>query len=297
MLSNEPKTVLKKYGSSFFWASQFLGKNLSQRIARLYKFCRYVDNLADSNQPDRAIILKDISNHLVKNDGRNRPKILYDFMLLADECALSLNTASELMAGMLSDQDEVEINNETDLLRYCHAVAGTVGVMSKQILQCSNPQATYYAIDLGIAMQLTNIARDVLEDAKNSRRYIPESWLNLEPLEIAKMNNDKRPMVSEAINRLVKLADVYYESAMTGIYHIPWRSRIAIVIALRLYRQIGVQLVKNGSQWWKGRTIVKNHNKFLLTIYSMGAVVPKKVPPHNLYLHEKLHGLDGVHEL
>ena len=156
-------------------------------------------------------------------------------MLLADECALSLNTASELMAGMLSDQDEVEINNETDLLRYCHAVAGTVGVMSKQILQCSNPQATYYAIDLGIAMQLTNIARDVLEDAKNSRRYIPESWLNLEPLEIAKMNNDKRPMVSEAINRLVKLADVYYESAMTGIYHIPWRSRIAIVIALRLY--------------------------------------------------------------
>lgn len=297
MLSNEPKRVLKKYGSSFFWASQFLGKKLSQQIARLYKFCRYVDNLADSDQPDRAVILKDISDHLHNDTDVNQPKILYDFKLLANDCALSLNAARELMAGMLSDQGEVAIANETELLRYCHAVAGTVGIMSKQILQCKNPQASYYAIDLGIAMQLTNIARDVLEDAKNSRRYIPESWLNMKPLEIAKMSKEDRPLVSEAITRLIKLADVYYQSAMIGIHLIPWRSRIAIVIALKLYRQIGIQLVNNGSQWWKGRTVIKSHNKVILTILSLSAVLYKKVPSHNPHLHEKLHGLDGIHEL
>ena len=142
-----------------------------------------------------------------------------------NEFNFSLNIVQDLFDGIESDlKSEVNLNTKKDLLVYSYQVAGTVGLMMAKILKVKDKQALRCAVDLGVAMQLTNIARDVLEDAKNSRRYIPESWLNLEPLEIAKMNNDKRPMVSEAINRLVKLADVYYESAMTGIYHIPWRS-------------------------------------------------------------------------
>ena len=159
---------------------------------------------------------------------------------------------------MLSDQGSVRITNEKELLRYCHAVAGTVGVMVQSILNCSQRQSIYFAVDLGVAMQLTNIARDVLEDAQIGRRYIPSTWLDIEPEKIAQKNSSDKEAISKAAEKLISLAETYYESASKGIYYIPMRSRIAIAIALKLYRQIGVKLVQNGTQWWKGRTIVSN---------------------------------------
>lgn len=296
MLSHDPKKVLKKYGSSFFWASQFLGAKLSNQIARLYKFCRYVDNLADSNNPDREFMLREINHHL-RSDDINKPVVLKEFMELATECSISIIAAEELMSGMLSDQGIVEISDKSELLRYCHAVAGTVGIMSKEILQCKSDESTYYAIDLGIAMQLTNIARDVLEDAECGRRYIPSSWLDMSPSDIAKKNKEDLPIIADATKRLVTLAEKYYESALSGIHYIPWRSRIAIAIALRLYRQIGIQLVNNGTKWWHGRTIVNNKNKLMLSIISLSDIILKNVPPHNTKLHSNLTGLAGVKEL
>ena len=297
MLNNEPKKVLKKYGSSFFWASQFLGKKLSNQIARLYKFCRYVDNLADSQDPDRKVILQEIKNHLTDINKDNQPIVIREFMSLAAECSIPKEAAEELMMGMLSDQGKVEILDESELLRYCHAAAGTVGIMSKQILQCKSHESIYFAVDLGIAMQLTNIARDVLEDAQNQRRYIPFTWLKMEPNEIARVDKKDLTEVSKAIERLIDLSEDYYKSALIGIHHIPWRSRIAIVIALRLYRQIGVQLVKNGTKWWDGRTIVSNSNKLMLSIFSLSDIILRDVTPHNKNLHSNLSGLTGVNEL
>lgn len=296
MLNNDPKSVLKKYGSSFFWASQFLGKKLSNQIARLYKFCRYVDNLADSNHPDRELMLREIKHHLTKHDG-DKPIVLKEFLELVTECTIPIVAAEELMLGMLSDQGVVEIIDESELLRYCHSVAGTVGIMSNEILQCKNDESTYYAIDLGIAMQLTNIARDVLEDAETGRRYIPSTWLAMKPSDIAKKNEEDLSEVADAITKLVALADSYYKSALLGIHHIPWRSRIAIAIALRLYRQIGIQLVRNGTKWWHGRTIVSNKNKLMLSIFSLSDIILKNVPPHNTNLHKNLSGLAGVKKL
>ncbi len=297
MIQNEPKQVLKKYGSSFYWASQFLGKILSQKVARLYKFCRYVDNLADSNNPNRELLLNNIKDHLVNKDQKNQPEVVKEFLDLVSECSIPVHAAEELMEGMLSDQGSVRIADEKELLRYCHAVAGTVGVMVQSILNCSERQSVYFAVDLGVAMQLTNIARDVLEDAQIGRRYIPSTWLDNEPERIAQKNLSDKEAISNATAKLFSLAEKYYESASKGIYYIPMRSRIAIAIALKLYRQIGVKLVQNGTQWWKGRTIVSNKKKMLLSIISLNCIVPKKVPLHEKKLHKYFQGLSGANEL
>ena len=200
------------------------------------------------------------------------------------------------MEGMLSDQGSVRIANERELLRYCHAVAGTVGVMVQSILNCSQRQSIYFAVDLGVAMQLTNIARDILEDAQIGRRYIPSTWLDIEPEKIAQKDPSDKEAISRATKKLLSLAETYYESASEGIYYIPVRSRIAIAIALKLYRQIGVKLIQNGAQWWKGRTIVSNKKKILLSIISLNCIFPKKVSLHKKKLHKDFQGLSGANE-
>ena len=96
--------------------------------------------------------------------------------------------------------------------------------------------------------------------------------------------------------QLLSLAETYYESASEGIYYIPVRSRIAIAIALKLYRQIGVKLIQHGTQWWKGRTIVSNKKKILLSIISLNCIFPKKVSLHEKKLHKDFQGLSGANE-
>ena len=294
MLKKEPKKVLKKYGSSFFWASQFLGKDLSDQIARLYKFCRYVDNIADSNAPNRESILKNIKYHLTSDVKENQPIVVREFKDLVVESSISIDAADDLMDGMLGDQNFTEVKDETELLKYCHAVAGAVGVMVQKILNCKDNESTYFAIDLGVAMQLTNIARDVLEDAANGRKYIPKTWLDVRPERIVKKDTEDFEIVSIAIERIVLLADKYYESALIGIHYIPVKSRIAIAIALRLYREIGIKLVQGGSKWWEGRTIVNNTKKVKLSLYSLVDLFPSVIKPHDKNLHKKMNGLTGA---
>ena len=294
MLKKEPKKVLKKYGSSFFWASQFLGKDLSNQIARLYKFCRYVDNIADSDAPNRESILKNIKYHLTNDGKENQPIVVKEFKELVDESSISIDAADDLMNGMLGDQNFTEVKDETELLKYCHAVAGTVGVMVQKILNCKDDESVYFAIDLGVAMQLTNIARDVLEDAVTGRKYIPRTWLDVRPERIAMKDVEDFEVVSRAIERIVSLADQYYQSALIGIHYIPIKSRIAIAIALRLYREIGIKLVQGGSKWWKGRTIVNNTTKVKLSLYSLVDLFPLEIKPHDKNLHKKMNGLTGA---
>ena len=302
---NKPqaKQVLAQHGKSFYWASLFLGANLADRAARLYQFCRFVDDLADGDLPDRLDSLEDIRAGL---DDPSHPAVsqipeLNAFVSLANEANIPLRAARELLDGMLRDQHPTALTAEIELLRYCHAVAGTVGLMMCRVLDCQNSRADAFAIDLGVAMQLTNIARDVLEDAHMQRRYLPADWLpanwadsELSPTTIACAANDCHLPVASAINRLLELAERYYASALTGINLLPWRSRYAIIVALCIYRQIGRQLQRNGLQWWRGRTVVSQWRKIILSLASLIHLVPREVPAHDEGLHSALQGLAGV---
>ena len=296
--SPAPKQVLARHGKSFYWASKFLGIELADRAARLYQFCRYVDDLADGDLPDRPESLEDIRARLAGKEIAAGPEI-EAFIALANSNNIPLSAASELLDGMLSDQNPTAVADEAELLRYCHAVAGTVGLMMCRVLNCEEPRADSFAIDLGVAMQLTNISRDVLEDAKMGRRYLPASWANFNPAQIAKAglgdeDTDCREQVAHGIARLLDLSEQYYASALLGIRLLPFRSRLSIAIALRVYRQIGWVLRRRNLVWWQGRVMVTGGEKALLSLRSLADLRPIKVPPHRTQLHQHLQGLAGV---
>ena len=296
--SPAPKQVLARHGKSFYWASKFLGVELADRAARLYQFCRYVDDLADGDLPDRQESLEDIRARLAGKELAAGLEI-EAFIVLANSNNIPLSAASELLDGMLSDQNPTAVADEAELLRYCHAVAGTVGLMMCRVLNCVEPRADSFAIDLGVAMQLTNISRDILEDAKMGRRYLPASWANFTPAQIAKAgledeDTDCREQVAHGIARLLDLSEQYYASALLGIRLLPFRSRLSIAIALRVYRQIGWVLRRRNLAWWQGRVMVTGGEKALLSLRSLADLRPIKVPPHRTQLHQHLQGLAGV---
>ena len=289
------KQVLAKHGKSFYWASFFLGKEMAERAARLYEFCRFVDDIADGDLPHRHETLEDISQSLINPQVAAGSEVTA-FLELANEINIPINAATDLLDGMLLDQQPTAVDDEAELLRYCHAVAGTVGIMMCRVLNCQHLRADQFAIDLGIAMQLTNIARDILEDANMGRRYIPASWANYSANEIAKTESHCLKPVSEATEKLLNLAEKYYRSALLGIQLLPFRARFSITVALRIYRQIGIVLKRRNYAWWKGRVIVGKADKLMISLYCLIDLRPKKVPQHHSALHQSLEGLAGVNE-
>ena len=287
------KQVLAKHGKSFYWASFFLGNKLADRAARLYEFCRFVDDIADGDLPHRHETLEDIRQSLIHHQVSAGTEV-QAFLQLAKDIDIPIIAATELLDGMLLDQQPTAVKDEAELLRYCHAVAGTVGLMMCRVLDCQHSRADQFAIDLGIAMQLTNIARDVLEDAKMGRRYIPADWANYAVEDIAQAQTQCRDPVAMATERLLNLAEKYYTSALLGIQLLPFRSRFSITVALRIYRQIGIVLRRRHYAWWKGRAMVGKTEKMIISLYSLFDLRPKKVPPHPSELHVALKGLAGI---
>ena len=287
------KQILARHGKSFYWASLFLGAKLADRAARLYQFCRFVDDLADGDLPDRQESLQDIRQRL-NGQSRQAGVETEAFINLATDNNIPLVAARELLDGMLKDQQPIDVQDEAELLRYCHAVAGTVGLMMCRVLNCQHSRADSFAIDLGVAMQLTNISRDVLEDAKMGRRYLPASWVDLSAAEIAEADESCHESVAGGVEQLLDMAEDYYQSALLGIQLLPFRSRFSINVALRVYRQIGWVLRRRKLRWWQGRVYVNKIEKALLSLRSLMDLRPRAVPQHRAELHQHLQGLAGV---
>ena len=169
------KEQLKKYGTTFHFASQFLSAKHIESAANLYAICRQIDDIADTSDDKeqakydllvlkQALINEDVSHPVVEAAKSIEP-------------AICLETLVELTDGVLSDTGSVRLHSEPELMRYCYQVAGTVGLLMCDLFEITNPIARHHAVDLGVAMQLTNICRDVLEDAENGRVYLPETLI------------------------------------------------------------------------------------------------------------------------
>ena len=198
------KLTLKKNGKSFYWAGKFLPTIYIDRASELYQFCRILDDIADSGEDSSLKSLKAIKLNLKKknNIGFNKnDNLAYpDFFNL-----YSKKAAVDLIDGLILDQTTVLFKEENELIRYSYHVAGTVGLMMCDALKCYNKNAYLFAVDLGIAMQLTNIARDVLEDAKMGRRYIPGSWINnILPHEMTQAVEDKNTEILMIVSAGIK---------------------------------------------------------------------------------------------
>ncbi len=261
------ETVLARKGKSFHWARHWMTRIHASRATRLYGFCRYVDDLADeagSGEPPRAALAL-VAEGITSGNSQN--PIVADAIGLLRECGIQPALCLSFVDGITSDLDSVRIANEDALVRYCYKAAGTVGSMLCKALGCADPAALRHAIDLGIAMQLTNICRDVSADAAAGRCYLPASLIgNLAPQMLVDPTPPLQPRLEACIDHLLDTADRYYRSGEAGLAHLPLGARLSILIAARVYRAIGTRLRKHGNRYWLGRTIVPRRDKLLVTL-------------------------------
>jgi phytoene synthase len=168
------------------------------------------------------------------------------------------------MDSLQADVNARQIDTTDNLLLFAYGVAGTVGQMMRPFLGAP-PSADAHAIALGVAMQLTNIARDVVEDAERGRCYIPSEWgLTLRGM-AAPQNEEERHMAFTALARLLALSDDFYSFARSGISVIPRHNRRAVRIAAALYQGIGRKILRRGpSLYWQGRTFLTRPEKMKL---------------------------------
>ena len=222
------KNYLSLYAKSFNWAGFFLPKKTYEKCSALYDFCRTVDNLADEKN---SLEIK--KNNFLKfksdfNSKNSMNPIIINMWKLIDEFQISLKIINDLFDGIETDlKEKVVFNNKKDLLVYSYRVAGTVGLMMAKILNVKNKDALKSAINLGIAMQLTNISRDVVEDKMNNRFYIKEN-INV-------------------IKSTIDLSNTFYDSSFWAIRQIPLSFRFSILVARRVYKRIGYKISKKNT--------------------------------------------------
>jgi len=259
---------MRRNGKSFWLASLILPRDVAANAGRLYRFCRAMDDLADESTAGSGLDALSSRVRDLQAASSDDP-VLADFLDLAANYRLPLEPAIHLVETLMWDaHGVVAIETEEQLLRYCFGAAGTVGMLMCPLLHCKRKEATEYAVHLGIAMQLTNIARDVLEDAGNGRRYLPAEWgCAYSPAEIACAKDAATiANIANNIDRMLGMADAYYASAADGFAMIPGASRGAIRVAAAVYREIGQRLRANGMQWKQGRTIVPNRRRIAIAL-------------------------------
>lgn len=244
----DPQDILRRCGRTFHAASRVLPPGVRRDLAVLYAFCRVVDDCADltsTTSPTEHFAQSLLDEIVAGLDGRSqRSPIVLAFRELAAARGVPLTLAFELIRGVRSDLGSVRIASEGELVRYAFRVASTVGLMMCRILGVRE-EGDPFAIDLGIGMQLTNIARDVAEDAANNRVYIPAEWIpSADLIKAANGCGDDRQASAAitAVQRTLTLADQYYESAELGMHFLPSRVRGGIRAAAWNYRAIGTHV-------------------------------------------------------
>ena len=256
---------LKKEGKSFYWASFFLPKSYKKNAGTLYSICRYFDDIADKYSEDQTTYLKN-SIEEIRTNKNNKVNIFLQKNEINNLIFI------DLIEGLILDQKKIKIQNKEELIKYCYHVAGTVGLMMSKIIGVKNKNAAKSAIDLGIGMQLTNIARDVYEDSKMKRIYLPSSWIP--DISLKNLNNpdgislEKDEKISNAIHNVIKLSEKFYKNGFAGLKYIPLSTRLGIFIAANVYRGIGVKIISNKKRYFRERVYLNSFEKFLITIKS-----------------------------
>ena len=269
---SQHKDIFKKKAKTFYFASFFLGQKTIEKVSLLYAFCRFIDDIADEThdphnaQKELEKIKKDIEQ------GESDTPFIQEFIYFADAQKLDKKYLTDLLDGVISDcKPSIRIKNEEALIHYCYQVAGTVGALMCPILNINQNlnKASPAAINLGIAMQLTNIARDIKDDAENNRVYIPQTWLIInEAKHFLSAPKTKEYDARDACKKLLDKSAEYYEKAKEGYPYLPFRERFTILVAANLYRSIGHQIEKIDHKYWLGRQHLTKFQKIIKTIKS-----------------------------
>ena len=270
-------------GSKSFAAASRLFDPLTRRSAvMLYAWCRHCDDVIDGQEAGHSatvISQQEVSSrlerliaqtHAVYAGAPTDSPAFEAFSEVVQRHGIKQRYALEHLAGFAMDVSQREYHSVEDTLEYCYHVAGVVGLMMAQIMGARDEPTLDRACDLGLAFQLTNIARDIIEDASVGRCYLPEQWLDEVGIPADRLAEPQyRPAVAVLAQRLVDMAEPYYESANAGLTALPWRSAWAVATAGCVYREIGVKVRQRGAQAWDERVSTSKLDK--LRLVALGA--------------------------
>ena len=263
---------LEKHGKSFYWASFFLPNKNKDAASELYSICRYFDDLADKATTDQSEKLKSEFEQICNN-------VEHPINKFFKSNNIPIQILGDLIQGLIQDQKLVRIQTEKDLIEYSYQVAGTVGLMMQPLILVKNKNANKHAVDLGIAMQLTNIARDIYEDAIMNRVYLPKEWLKEISIEHLKRDSTEeiQTQMSAILRKLIDLSEIYYQNGFSGMKYIPIKTRLAIFFAAKIYRAIGMKIKGNNYKYSNKRVYLNTFNKLWVTIKSLPEFILLKV--------------------
>lgn len=278
-LVEHARLAIKHGSQSFSAAARLFDRKTRERAWLLYAWCRRCDDIADNqvmggelgDQSDldaRLAHIRKLTAQAFAGEPTGDPS--FDALgVVASEVGLTPQMAEDVIAGFALDAEDWRPRTEADMMRYCYHVAGAVGVMMAVVMGV-DPQdqdTLDRANDLGLAFQLSNIARDIVEDDAAGRCYLPVMWLveqDIEPGQHTKPHH--REELAEMAARLVALVEKHEAAARVGAERLPFRSRWAVLSAARIYGAIGRKVRKRGTEAWNSRTYVPRWEKALYGI-------------------------------
>ena len=245
--------VIRQNSRSFTFASCLLPATVRDDVQKLYAWCRRCDDAVDSCERadeanERLSVLREDVHRIYRNEPTVHPSSAW-LAELVEKYDIDQSYPLGLLDGMEMDVDLGQLETEKALLRYCYHAAGVVGLMMCRVFGVTDGRALRHAKSLGIAMQLTNIARDVREDWQRGRCYLPQNWL---PLGV---DGSSQTEVRAAVRRILDLAEEYYEIGIEGIIYLPSAIRPAIRVASAVYREIGTQIRRRDYRVLQGRIV------------------------------------------
>ncbi|MDC3091579.1 squalene/phytoene synthase family protein [Rickettsiales bacterium] len=266
---NKVSYSIKKRAKSFFWASVFFNRIERKDIEILYSFCRYIDDIGDSKKFSTSnskkkllLIIKDLS------DFKSQDSIISDFLIISKKYKINKEVPIDLINGVIKDlKKKIDIKTFSELITYSYQVAGTVGIMMCNIMNVKNRELFKHAVQLGIAMQLTNIARDIKEDLLMNRIYFPKDFRNFLLSSSYELitNKNKQKIFSKDLHKIIMYSDILYAQALYGIEKLPFKHRFPIMLASNLYQRIGFKIKCNTQQIWNKRIYVTFIEKIFIT--------------------------------
>ncbi len=280
------REIIRKGSKSFAAAARLFDSDTRDDVYLLYAWCRYCDDLIDgqelgfgqeniSPEESRARLQSlrtrtvDALSGIATTDSS-----FAGLQQVADKHRIPQRYPLELIDGFAMDVADFQYRELEDTLLYSYHVAGVVGVMMAYVMGAKEPAVLNRAADLGIAFQLTNISRDVMDDARNGRVYLPQDWLLEAGVCPEKVGQPEyREAVHQVVQRLLGVADRYYLSATQGIRALDFRAAWAVSTASGVYRDIGSLILERGARAWDQRAVVPGISKFLWSIRGMLAAL------------------------
>jgi phytoene synthase len=268
--------MIRKGSKSFSAASRLFDRTTRESAYMLYAWCRYCDDQVDGQELGFGISKKAAETAAQRLDHLYRQTdaayggapvadpVFEAFRRVVERHGIPRRYPFELLEGFRMDVDEWVYDDLDDTLLYCYHVAGVVGVMMAYVMGVRERGVLHRAADLGIAFQLTNISRDVVEDARAGRVYLPGRWLEEEGLRPDRVADaQSRPAVARVVRRLLAEAERYYDSAHHGLASLPLRAAWAVATARGVYRDIGLVVLERGVRAWDQRVVVSRPRKIM----------------------------------